>query len=322
METIVLNDFDVLPLPTGDYELVNGHSVFQVRFDNEQDKALFDLVIEHRAKPSRDVVRRLVKKHGKPAVLAFFDKLKAAGIIYFDDHDGLERGRTFDKAEALSFKLAEAATRPIAIVSASPFGAMLAGHEILANAKMIDAATLTSQRDLDAALAPYDFVVVDATAYNPEILGRINRAAVAGGKPWLLVQGVYERTGHVGPLFYGRDTGCYKCFRDRLRSNVNARDTFDRYEAWLTAEGRFSQGATLPSTTFNRHLATVAAMEAEKFLLDYDIPQSYGYLLSIDPRTYAVEQHRLYKIPFCEVCNPNFEYRRAPWLDSVTLEAV
>ncbi len=317
----MLNDFDILSTPSGGYELISGHSTFNVEFSQPEEKAMFDLIIQNRDSSSRVTVRAMIKAHGKPATFSFYDKLKAAGILFYNDDDALEGGRTFDKAQSLAFKLDEAAERQLGIVGASPLVDMLRSHTILAQAKVIDAANLARSSFLQDAVSAFDFFVVDASSYNPDVLGRINRAAVAAGKPWLLVQGVYERAGHVGPLFFGRDTGCYQCFRDRLRSNANARESFDRYETWLAEKGNFSQAATLPSDTFNRHIASMAAMEAEKFLLDYDIPQSYGYLLSIDPRTYQVEQHRLFKTPFCEVCNANFEYRRAPWMDSITLSA-
>lgn len=317
----MLNDFDVLTLPSGGYELVSGHSFFAVEFSEPVEKDMFDLLLKHRTSSAKETVRAMIKAHGKPEVFHFFGKLKAAGIVFFNDDDALQAGRAFEKAEALSFKLDEAMERPIGIVGASPLVEMLKSHAILSKAKVLDAAKLARNRTLAATVAGFDFLIVDASSYNPDTLDAINRAAVANSKPWLLVQGVYERAGHVGPLFYGRDTGCYQCFRDRLRSNANAGESFDRYEEWLGRSKALSQAATLPSDTFNRHLAAIAAMEAEKFLLDYDIPQTYGYLLSVDARTYQVEPHRLYKTPFCEVCNGNFEYRRAPWLDSITLAA-
>lgn len=317
----MLNDFDIVNLPSGGYELVNGHSTMRVEFSNDKEKSLFDMVVTQRNKDSASLVRAMIKAHGKEDTLSFFNKLRAAGIVYYDDTDTLQKGRTFGRTESHEFKLLEAAARPMAIISASPLAAMLRTHEILANAKILDASKLVRASTLEATLAPFEFIVVDASSYNPSLLDRINRFAAAAGKPWLLVQGVYERSGHVGPLFFGRDTGCYQCFRDRMHSNANAAETFKRYETWLAENGTLSQPAALPSTTFNRQIAVIAAMEVEKFLLEHDIPQTYGYLLSIDPRSYSVEQHRLYKTPFCEVCNRNFEYRRAPWLDSITLSA-
>jgi bacteriocin biosynthesis cyclodehydratase domain-containing protein len=315
----VLKDFDVIALADGGYELVSGRSVFRVGFDNVAEKSMFDTLVEYRTKPPRDVFRRLIKRYERSAVFSFFDKLRLAGLVFYDDEAALVAGRAYDKSTAMAYQMEAAAATPIAIVSGSPLGAILKSFEIFSNATLIDARKLNDPASLETALASVDFVVVDASSHNPEQLDLINRTMLQRCKPWLLLQGIYERHGHVGPMFFGRDTGCYHCFRERMRSNVSAVEAFDRYERWLVDGDRFSQESLHASEAFVRHIASIAAMETEKFIFNFEVPQTYGYLLSVDPRTYRIEPHRLYKLPFCETCNPNFEYRRAPWLDSVTL---
>ncbi|GIX16267.1 MAG: hypothetical protein KatS3mg119_0453 [Rhodothalassiaceae bacterium] len=104
-----------------------------------------------------------------------------------------------------------------------------------------------------------------------------------------------------------------------MRSNANKLEVFDRYDKFLMQNKIFGKEFKAVSDAFLYHLVGMAAMEVERFLLDEGLPQSYGYLASIDPYTHAVEWHRLYRVPFCDACNRNFEYRRAPWLDEVTL---
>lgn len=318
----MLSDFDVIKLPDGGYELFSGHSVFKVGFNDASEQAMFDTLVEYRLKPNKDTVKRLLKLHDKESVFSFFSKLKAAGLVLYDSDDDLSAGITYERSVAQRYEIEEVAKKSIVIISASPLSNILKQFDIFSNATVFDAKKLLKDSKLEDIIAKSDFLVVDASSYNPVLVESINAIAVSLNKPWILVQSIYDRDGHVGPIFYGKDTGCYHCFRQRLRSNVNGLDSFDRYAKWLDDTENFSQSAIQPSNSFHTYIASIVAIEVEKFLVGKDVPQSYGYLLSADPRNYNVDQHRLFKVPFCEVCNDNFEYRRAPWLDAITLSVL
>jgi thiazole/oxazole-forming peptide maturase SagC family component len=318
----LLSDFDVIKLPDGGYELISGHSIFKVGFNDATEQAMFDTLVEYRTKSNKDTVRRLLKLHSKESVLSFFSKLKAAGLVLYDNDDDLKVGKTYERSVAQRHELENVAKKSIAIISTSNISIILKQFDIFANSVIFDAKKLINDSKLEDIIAKSDFFVVDACSYNPLLVETINAFAIALNKPWLLIQAIYDRDGHIGPIFYGKDTGCYHCFRQRLRSNVNGLDSFDRYAQWLDDNNKFSQLALQPSNSFYTYIASIAAIEVEKFLVGREIPQSYGYLLSADPRNYNVEQHRLFKVPFCEVCNDNFEYRKAPWLDAITLKVL
>lgn len=313
----MLEDFDVVRLADGSYELVTGRSVIRVEFDDPTEKAMFDLVADSESKGALDTFRRLVQQHDKARVYAFFDKLKRGGLTYFENDEALAEGRVFTLADASKFRAETLSKSTIRIVSASSLAARLMDFAIFNDASLVDPRKLGRGASVDRA----DLVIVDASSYHPAHLLELNRVLASQKQPWLLVQGIYDRYGHVGPLFLNRETGCYSCLRERMRSNVAAIESFDRYEQWLESNDRYSKELSHSNETFQRHIASIVAMEAEKFLLSSELPQAYGHLLSVDPRSYRIEAHRLYAVPFCETCNPNFEYRRAPWLDAVTLAA-
>ena len=315
----MFEEFDVVQTPSGDYELINGHSVINVEFNVEDEKLIFESLLTLRDKSTKNIVKTLIKDYGKEKVYSFFLKFKTASIIFFDSEDALAEGNIFSAKASNDFKVEEAAQKSIIIISASSFPNILRQFSIFKNAEVFDASKMLDSNELDAVFSQSEMVIVDAFSANPQLMEEINSVALANNKPWLLVQGVYEQAGHVGPLFYGNETGCYQCFRDRLRSNMQNLESYDRYENWLREGNQFSKSGLMLSDSFGFHIASIVASEIEKFFLEYDVPQSYGFLLEVNALNYNVNAHRLYKVPFCSSCNTDFEYRRAPWLDPVTL---
>jgi bacteriocin biosynthesis cyclodehydratase domain-containing protein len=314
----MLGHFDIVALPDGSYELVNGHAVTKVTFDNDAEQAMFAALVETRKSPSA-ALKAMIRDHGREAVYAFCLKLRDARLISFENETGLLRGEVGDGYEALRREIAALGDRSIGLISASALGDALKAQPVLKKAERLDLARRNVADAFPDFIARHELVVFDASAASPSLLSAYNRAAIARSRPWLLVQGMFEGAGHVGPLFMGSETGCYDCFRARLRSNAAGLASLTRYENWLDETGRLSRAASIPSASFLNLVAAVAAMEIEKFLTGFDLAQSFGYLLDINMRTYSVTPHRLYKAPFCETCAGPFEDRTAPWLDAITL---
>ena len=67
-----------------------------------------------------------------------------------------------------------------------------------------------------------DVWVVAADDYLDATLARVNRAALATGRPWLLLR-TTVREFWIGPLFKPGNTGCWACLARRLRGNDPAR---------------------------------------------------------------------------------------------------
>lgn len=315
----MLGHFDIVALPEGGYELVNGHAVTKVTFDNDAEQAMFAALVGTRKSPAA-ALKAMIRDHGREAVYAFCLKLRDGRLISFEDETGLFRGDVGDGYEALRREISSLSERSIGLVSASPLGDALKAQPVLKKAERLDLSRRNVTEAFPGFISRHELVVFDASSASPSLLSAYNRAAIAQSRPWLLVQGMFEGAGHVGPLFLGGETGCYDCFRARLRSNAAGLASLSRYETWLDDTGRLSRAASTPSSSFLNLIASVAAIEIEKFLAGFDLAQSFGYLLDINMRSYNVTAHRLYQAPFCETCAGPFEDRTAPWLDAITLE--
>ncbi len=312
--------FDIIPLPSGGYDLVAGTSFLRVEFSDEEEKKLFDILIKNRNKSIRDIIKILLKECEKPRLYEFFLKLRDASLIWFDDNEGLFSGRTYSAEEAARYHIEKSSWQPPLILGDSPLIPHLKNIPAFKKARFASA-NPKRMKDLARMLSEHPFAIIDASSYNPAVLEEINRVRIEQEKPWLLVQGIFDGALHIGPLFYPPYTACYGCFHKRILGNLSTENisSYKNYIEHLTDNNKTSAIGITPYSSVWMLLASVVAMEYEKFVLDVDVPASYGYLIDINIRELSVRHHRVYRVPFCESCNRNFEYRHAPWLDAVTL---
>jgi thiazole/oxazole-forming peptide maturase SagC family component len=167
----------------------------------------------------------------------------------------------------------------------------------------------------------YDFIVVDANQWNPYFMNVFNETMVKLQKPWLYIGGVEEASIKVGPIFFGRETGCYNCMLKRLKSNNEYANYFETYENYLKSKQISSKSDQLPHMPVLYNLiSNYALLEILKFLEGWAVPILWKGLLTINIFNYETEKHTLLKVPYCEVCKPNVKYNIAPWLESITLK--
>lgn len=314
----MLNRFDIISLPDGGYQLVSGWSFVRVDFDDDIDKKMFDYIVDNNDKSIASLLKAMIKLADRQRVFDFFDKLRQARLIQFESGQGLFEGRV-SEASPIAEQILQIRSRPIGVIGNASLAQYLTRQPNFVHSEIADWDILHDEAAARAFAQKNDLVIVDAVGATPGALLKFNKVALESKTPWMIVQGVFDNAGHVGPIFSGGDTGCFQCFHTRLRSNAGSLAAFDGYAAWLNKTGKAPAQASLPSEAYPAYLASIVALEAEKFLGEYDITQSYGYLLDVNFRDYSVKPHRLYKVPFCEACGGEFEHRTAPWLESISL---
>ena len=180
---------------------------------------------------------------------------------------------------------------------------------------------LRSEAEVENLIQEVDFLVVDANQWSPFHLEIINRMALKHNKPWLHVGGLEEINLKVGPLFYGKETGCYNCLISRLKSNHEYPEMLTSYEAYLTGEKKASRPDQFPNMDVLYALVSdLSLLEVTKFYEEWSLPLSWRTVLSFDIITYQMTKHNLLKKPFCESCKPQLEYNPSPWLEAITLK--
>lgn len=163
-----------------------------------------------------------------------------------------------------------------------------------------------------------DFAIADGQVWAPAFLSALNAEALRRKLPWLFVNGIAAGYIKWGPLFYGKETGCWHCLQDRIKSQ-HAYPTFlHAYETFLVAQKRAATPDTFHYTSiYVPLLVQWIVLELFSFFeLHFPIP-SWRTLCVLNLQTYELKRHTLLKQPYCLACRPVLQYSLSPWLEEV-----
>lgn len=317
----------------GCFQLRNKSEVMKVEFEDQEKRDIFlGIARNFEAEPFKDyqkLTKELKREFSADKVLSVFSELKENDLLPAD-YIGEQANNQSDNGNAS--KQAYAYYQPAPSGESIPVDAkvgLIGAGNILnllqQKAKGSDlqqVATLELTDKLkDQQLIDYvteqDFLIVDADLWNPYYLNLINETALAQNKPWMIIRGVEGGHGYVGPLFWGKETGCYHCLISRVKSNMEFRSYFEEYERYLSKHRKSSRKEWAPPF-FQELITSMALYEAHKFLSEWAVPEIYGAQLSLS-FTLDLNRHTLLKAPLCPVCKPTVDYNLAPWLEAVTL---
>jgi ribosomal protein S12 methylthiotransferase accessory factor len=145
-----------------------------------------------------------------------------------------------------------------------------------------------------------DVTVVLTDDYLQAGLAERNAAALAAGRPWLLVKPVGTRL-WLGPLFRPGRTGCWECLAERLRGQRPI-------EAYLR-HGRPAPERAAPFPVARAALPAsvaaaleLAATETARALAGAERSPLEGALLTLDLATLETRRHTLVRRPQCPAC--------------------
>ena len=165
-----------------------------------------------------------------------------------------------------------------------------------------------------------DFIIVDSSIWNPYIMELSNEIALELKRPWLLIEGMVDFINFsIGPLFHGRETGCYECYKNRLRSNDEFILYTQSYEAYLK-KNKKSAKPDIVQKLVKDFIACITIMDISKFIAGWYIPETWRTCLMVNIQTFCITKHPFLKAPVCYKCNPLIDYNPYPWLESVTLK--
>lgn len=175
--------------------------------------------------------------------------------------------------------------------------------------------------DIQKLVKQADLIVLDSNQWSPYHIELVNKIALEENKPWLFIGGINSGQLKIGPLFYGKETGCYNCLISRIKSNHEYPTFFNSYEEYLKSNKIASKpDKFVHEETMYSLLANMAMLEIFKFFESWAIPSTFKTLLTIDIFNMNIQKHFLLKKPYCEVCHPKLEYSASAWLESVTLK--
>ena len=165
-----------------------------------------------------------------------------------------------------------------------------------------------------------DFIIVDSLIWNPHIIDLINEIALESDRPWLFIEGSIDLINFsIGPIFHGRETGCYECYKNRLRSNDDFAQYSQSYEAYLKKNKKSAKPDNIQKLV-KEFVACIIVIDISKFIAGWYIPETWRTCLLINTQNFNIVKHSFLKAPVCYKCNPLLDYNPSPWLESVTLK--
>lgn len=310
-----------------------------VEFDDEEKRQIFELIAnKYAAQAGKKLfnalfLRNLERKYGKEKVLTVLEELRDFNILpqplyrYIDPAaDDAETTAETKKTGAPELRYALSNVK--LLVLGSELGASILKQKAEhLKFKSLEVKTFSKKWDktsTERAIEQCDFMIVEASQWNPEYLQWINSKALSRNLPWLYMEGLNLNKMKVGPIFQGRETACYNCLIKRQQSN---RDEdllhYDaQYEEFLTQNGLLSkpdQSLFNPAHLYDM-MATMALLEVTKFYKYWSVPALWGHYVTLDVFTFAMDRHRVLKVPNCPVCKPKLEYNSSPWLEAIALK--
>lgn len=303
----------------GCYQIRSKTSTFAVVFDEEISEAIFLRIVELSSQEKRfdlqKIRKELLSTFEENKVLSVLHNLREVGLIPDDiDVSTREQSSVFRSIcdSSLAIIGSSELTKALKVVCESEKIKKLSIYEY--NMKDF-------KERIPQIFKENDFVIVDAHEWSPYHLEIINETAVALNKPWLYISGVNEAYIELGPLFYGKETGCYNCLISRIKSNHAYPQYLTSYENYLRELKRPSVCAGMYHENIIYSLiANFAIYEIIKFTEGWALPITWQSVVKINLYNYESSIHTLLKKPLCEVCKPHLKYNPAPWLDKITLK--
>lgn len=169
----------------------------------------------------------------------------------------------------------------------------------------------------------FDFMLVDCSCFNPLALRIINKVAITNNSPWLYIGGFENEQIKLGPIFFGRESGCYECLEKRQLSNLENPQYDQEFIRYLIETKQSSHPDSIPLEDFQLNfLANWCTIEMLRFFEEKKLLPTWKGIISFDQYKYKVERSELLRNPYCTVCRPIQENTFSPWLDPKITEEV
>lgn len=303
------------------YQLRTKTQTYILEFDEKEKEEIFlEVVNELQNKPNlslKGLKSRLSKVHKDEAkVLEVLTILKEYQLLSYEMMREMDpesqKGNPVSKG-AQDIKLAI-----IGNGSISDKLKKLAKNEKFKSVKQFE---YKSNLDIKSIIEEFDFLLVDASHWSPYHLEQINKIALEANKPWLFIGGVEEMSLKVGPLFYGKETGCYECLMSRYKSVHDYPEYLISYESHLKENKKAGVKESIPNLDIAENIiVNIAISEVLKYLDAWALPNTWRNIIEVNFMTLDTVHHTLLKKPYCETCKPELKYHTAPWLEPITLK--
>ncbi|MEG3630950.1 TOMM precursor leader peptide-binding protein [Streptomyces poriticola] len=261
-----------------------------------------------------DVVSRLADRADKEQLSGLIDQLADDGVLVAEHaglhamHRSLSEGRPVRRLEQTT----------VGLVGSGSVGAQLRTQLTELGVGDVSAVAAGAggleAHDGDERLAGLldgtDLLVLALDGFRPSLLHRLNRAAVAAGRPWLPVYADGSEL-IVGPLVVPGESACYNEHEIQHESSRALRHEYQLYSEELAR--RTADDLPPLLAPYAAIAASWAAIGTARYLVD-GASFLVGRALRIDLERLEVTQEHVLRLPRCPVCTEQRPSFRHPFL--------
>lgn len=297
--------FDVVKLENHSYQVRTKTRAMLLEFDADEDELIFLEIVNifnsKEASSKDDLLKRLTNKFSFDKAYEVVSNLEDSDLLFYNKYTILS-------------------DKNVCIIGDSKVNLTLFEH--LSTLPNINCTKISFSEIIDETpfWEGYDLFLVDSTRWNPYYLELINSSCLKFDKPWLMIGGIEKDNISFGPMFHGRESGCYHCLISRMKSQADYPQYWEEYELFLRNNKYSSkQDIETDNNQLISLLASWVVLEVQKFFSDERIIVTWKKYITIDTNTYDLKKHYLLKKPYCEVCNSQLGFKISPWLEPITL---
>lgn len=306
------------------YQLRTKTNSYTLEFDDKEKEDIFLNIVSEIKKNKglnlKELKRKVQTKSNKPKVIDVLKTLDKYRFLSFEISIEL-KDKIKDVEYQYSSDVKQVSDFILGIFGQGGLTKKIEEKAEVENFKEVKTYLFNNEIDIEKAVNKSDFIIVDANEWSPFHIELINKTALKYNKPWLYVGGIEETSIKIGPLFYGKETGCYNCLISRIKSNHEFPVFLDSYEDYLRSNRKGSKPDIIPNSTIVYNIiADLTLLEVTKFIEEWSLPVTWRSVVKINITNLNSTKHSLLKKPFCEVCKPELEYNPSPWLEAITLK--
>lgn len=306
------------------YQLRTKNTLFSIEFDDKDREDIFieivKLINENNSYTFMDIIKKVKTKNNYSKVLDVLQILDDNELMSFEfKHKDLIKKENKSNKNDITYK-SVIPKKNLIVFSNGSLGDKIKKVGNSLSFKNIQVIPYQENINIEVLTNKTDLIVADATEWSPFHLEEINRIALKRNMPWLFIGGIEETSLKIGPLFFGKETGCYNCLISRVKSNHEQPAFLVSYENHL----RDCKVSSKPDIVLNKELyenilANYVLIEIINFFEPRNLSLTWRTVVSVDVNNLETKKHKLLKKPFCEICKPELDYNSAPWLEPITL---